>query len=58
MDSARLILGGVGIRAANEGQLGGGVSIRLESPEGMEWADWASLSEAQKKTLSPSFRHW
>ena len=35
LDSARLILGSIGIRAANVGQLGGGVSISLASPVDM-----------------------
>ena len=37
LDSARLILGSIGIRAANVGQLGGGVSISLASPVDMGW---------------------
>lgn len=38
IDSARLILTSLGIRASTVGQLGGGVSICLASPERLGWA--------------------
>ncbi len=37
LDSANLILGSIGIRASTVGQLGGGVSISLQSPVDFEW---------------------
>ena len=37
IDSARLILTSLGIRASTVGQLGGGVSICLASPERLGW---------------------
>ena len=38
--SAKLILGSLGIRASSEGQLGGGVSVCLATPVDFGWEKW------------------
>lgn len=48
LDSVKLVLGSIGIRASTVGQLGGGVSICLTSPVELGWCEYAggSFTEA------------
>lgn len=47
LDTVKLVLGSLGIRASSEGQLGGGVSICLTSPDKLGWGKWAEGKFAQ-----------
>jgi hypothetical protein len=53
LDSAKLVVDSIGLRASNVGQLGGGVSICLTSPVEMGWCKYGegSFPEAVGKAL-------
>jgi hypothetical protein len=53
LDSVKLVLGSIGIRASTVGQLGGGVSICLASPVALGWCEYGdeSFTEAVGKGL-------
>ena len=60
LDSAKLVVDSIGLRASNVGQLGGGVSICLTSPVEMGWCKYGegSFPEAVGNALWGSKQLW